>query len=312
MHYLVTGGAGFIGSHTCDALIAAGHDVTVIDDLSTGHKHNLHKAVTFIEGHCGDTEILQSVIPNVDGVIHLAAIASVQKSREEWQHTTLTNLLAEVAILEAISKRDKAIPFIYASSAAIYGDPEASYLPIAETTPTEPLTPYGADKLACELHARVARHVFNIPTLGLRFFNIYGPRQDPSSPYSGVISIFANRIPAGESISIFGDGKQTRDFVYVSNVVEHLLASLRLLESGNQPDALALNVCRGASVSVLELAETIAKLSQQQLCVNYAEARIGDIRESIGNPALARDLLNVSADISLEEGLQNTLSWMQS
>lgn len=310
MHYLVTGGAGFIGSHLCDALMAAGHTVTVIDDLSTGNRMNLPKGVELVIGDCGDVVVMKPVVERVDGVFHLAAIASVEKSRQHWRKTHLANQTATVAILEAIAKRAKGvIPFVYASSAAIYGDPPASALPIKETTPAQPLTPYGVDKYACELHANVARIVFGIPTLGLRFFNVYGPRQDPSSPYSGVISIFCNRIKAGQGITIFGDGGQTRDFIYVSDVVAHLLAACKQLESGNVHQLpVALNVCTGHAVSVAQLAEAIAVACRKPLEKTHADARTGDIRESCGDASVAVQVLGVKASVPMAEGLVKTIT----
>lgn len=303
-HYLVTGGAGFIGSHLCDALMASGASITVMDDLSTGHRHNVPDGVELIVGDCADKNLITSLIKKADGVFHLAAIASVQKSREEWSVTSHTNQFATIALLEAIQKSGRKIPFVYASSAAIYGDPDASAMPLKESTPIAPLTPYGADKAGCELHAKVARHVFGIPTLGLRFFNVYGPRQDPSSPYSGVISIFANRIPKGEAITIFGDGSQTRDFVYVADVVEHLMASMKRLHTGAVPNETALNVCTGTQTSVLQLAQVIADLSGKELKVNYGAAREGDILVSVGDTSAATQCLGVSATTALADGLK--------
>lgn len=306
-HYLVTGGAGFIGSHLCDALVASGASVAVVDDLSTGHRHSLPDGVELIVGDCGDKHLIASLIQKVDGVFHLAAIASVQKSREDWSKTSQTNQLATITVLEEIQKSGRKIPFVYASSAAVYGDPDASNMPLKESTPIAPLTPYGADKAGCELHSRVARHVFGIPTLGLRFFNVYGPRQDPSSPYSGVISIFANRIPKGEAITIFGDGSQTRDFVYVTDVVEHLMASMTMLCEGAIPQYTALNVCTGTQTSVLQLAQAIATLRGVELKADYRAARDGDIKISVGDASVATQCLGVSATTQLADGLKEVL-----
>lgn len=309
MHYLITGGAGFIGSHLCDALLAAGHDVTVLDDLSTGHRSNLPKQAKLVIGDCGDSVVMKPLIETVDGVFHLAAIASVEKSRKQWRKTSLVNQTATVALLEAISKREAGvIPFVYASSAAIYGDPPASALPIKETTPAVPLTPYGADKYGCELHGRVARHVFGIPTLGLRFFNVYGPRQDPSSPYSGVISIFCDRIGKGQGITIFGDGSQTRDFIYVSDVVAHLIAACKQLEGGNAEHLpVALNVCTGKATSVQQLAEAIAVACKKPLEKTHEASRTGDILQSVGDPAEAVKYLRVKAEVDMAHGLVRTI-----
>lgn len=310
MHYLVTGGAGFIGSHLCDTLLSTGHQVTVVDDLSTGRRDNLSENVTLIEGDCGDAALIAPIIDAMDGVYHLAAIASVQKSREAWCKTSEINQMATITLLEVISKRETAIPFVYASSAAVYGDPDASYLPINEKTPTKPLTPYGADKLGSELHAHVGSHLFGIPTLGLRFFNVYGPRQDPSSPYSGVISIFAERIRNEQPVTIFGDGEQTRDFIYVSDVVAHLMAAMHIISSDNGANISALNVCTGESISVNALADMLGELCEQELQIDYAAPREGDIRASVGDALWATNYLNISAGTPLRKGLSQTLDWL--
>lgn len=307
-HFLVTGGAGFIGSHLVDTLIATHHTVTIVDDLSTGKRENVHPDATLVVGDCMDSALIQPLVDAADGVYHLAAIASVPKSCEQWLKTSQTNQMATVALLEAISKRAKPISFVYASSAAVYGDPVTAGLPISEmTTPTVPLTPYGADKLGSEHHASVARHLFGIPTLGLRFFNVYGPRQDPKSPYSGVISIFISRISAGLPVSVFGDGEQTRDFVYVMDVVAHLMAAMHVLNADMVPEPVALNVCTSRATSVNQLAETIAKICDKPLDIKHEPARSGDIRHSLGNAFLAANYLNISAGMLLDKGLKLTI-----
>lgn len=312
MHLVVTGGAGFIGSHLCDALIAQDYQVTVVDNLSSGKRQNLSPSVKLIEADCADLGVIEPLVEQADGVFHLAAIASVPQSVSHWLQTSLTNQFATIAWLEAISKRlGGVIPFVYASSAAVYGETDASFMPIKETTPTHPLTPYGADKLGSEQHAAVARAIFQIPTLGLRFFNVYGPRQDPSSPYSGVISIFAQRLLAGQDITMFGDGQQSRDFVYVADVVEHLMTSMLRLQDGAIPAEAALNVCGGHEVTIQHLAETIAAQCQIKPTIHHAPPRDGDIRRSVGDPARASHWLGCTSTTSLEDGLGQTLDWMQ-
>ncbi len=177
-------------------------------------------AATLIEGDVADPAIVAQATAGVDGCFHLAAIASVEKGVTDWLGTHRANLTGTITVFDAIRRHGSEIPVVYASSAAVYGD--AATIPIAETEPRTPLSAYGADKYGCELHARVASHVHGIPTIGLRFFNVYGPRQDPKSPYSGVISIFCERIAAGLPIKIYGDGQQTRDFIYVADVVQAL------------------------------------------------------------------------------------------
>ncbi|MGH7209981.1 MAG: NAD-dependent epimerase/dehydratase family protein, partial [Acetobacteraceae bacterium] len=212
--YLVTGGCGFIGSHLCDALLAHGHAVRVLDDLSTGRRENLPPAAELIVGDVGDAALAAHALDGVSGCFHLAAIASIERGVQDWPGTHRVNLSATVGLLDAIRRLPAPVAFVCASSAAVYGD--CDRLPLDEDAPARPLSAYGADKLGCELHARVAAHVFAVPTVGLRFFNVYGPRQDPRSPYSGVISIFCDRLRRGAPIDLFGDGEQTRDFVFVA------------------------------------------------------------------------------------------------
>jgi UDP-glucose 4-epimerase len=302
--YLVTGGAGFIGSHLCDALIARGDAVRVLDDLSTGHRSNLPALATLIEGDVADPAIVDRAMEGVDGCFHLAAIASVEKGVTNWLGTHHANITGTITVFDAIRRQGSRIPVVYASSAAVYGD--AVTVPIVETEPRTPLSAYGADKYGCGLHARVASHVHGIPTVGLRFFNVYGPRQDPKSPYSGVISIFCERISAGAPISIFGDGQQTRDFVYVSDVVAALLAGMSLRPS----DAPVFNVCTGVPTSVEALARLIADLAGRNLDAQTQPPRAGEIRHSLGVPTLADTVLGLSGRVPLRTGLGKVLAWM--
>jgi UDP-glucose 4-epimerase len=189
------------------------------------------------------------------------------------------------------------VPVIYASSAAVYG--ANSHLPLAETSATRPLSAYGSDKLGCELHGRVASDVHGVRTAGCRFFNVYGPRQDPGSPYSGVISIFFDRIGRGQGITIFGDGAQTRDFIYVADVVEALIRAMGQESAG----ASVFNVCTGRTTSLLDLATAIGRVFGLTPAIAFAEPRVGDIRNSLGDPAMTRDMLGFSAKFSIEEGL---------
>jgi UDP-glucose 4-epimerase len=303
--YLVTGGAGFIGSHLCEALVARGDRVCVIDDLSTGHRHNLPPSVPLIVGDVADPAAVAEAIDGVDGCFHLAAIASVEKGVTDWLGTHRANITGTITVFDAIRRQGSRIPVVYASSAAVYGD--AATVPIAETEPRTPLSAYGADKYGCELHARVASHVHGIPTVGLRFFNVYGPRQDPKSPYSGVISIFCERIAAGAPINIFGDGGQTRDFVYVADVVAALLAAMAL----RPPNAPVFNVCTGVPTSVQALAALIADLAGKKLDAHTRPPRAGEIRHSLGVPDLADTVLGLTDRVKLRDGLGKVLAWMR-
>src|SRR5580658_7797789 len=223
--YLVTGGAGFIGSHLCDALLARGDKVRVLDDLSTGRRANLPSQAGLIVGDIADPETALAATDGIDGCFHLAAIASVERGINDWLGTNRVNLSGTISIFDAIRRHGTKAPVVYASSAAVYGD--CRTIPIPETAECRPLSAYGADKRGCELHAVTATHVHGIPTTGLRFFNVYGPRQDPKSPYSGVISIFCERIRNEMPVDVLGDGAQTRDFVHVSDVVTALMAGMR-------------------------------------------------------------------------------------
>ena len=301
--YIITGGAGFIGSHLADALLAAGHRVRVLDDLSTGRRANLDPRCEFVLCDVANRARLDSVFLDAAGVFHLAAIASVARSNEDWPGTHRANQSATVAVLDA-ARAAKAIPVVYASSAAIYGDQGDGA--VGEAARPAPQTAYGVDKLGSEMHARVAWSIHGVPTVGCRFFNVYGPRQDPGSPYSGVISIFAARALAGRGLSVHGDGGQSRDFIYVADVVAHLRAAMRLLAAS--PGAHVVNVCTGRPTTVLELATTVCRLSGRPQRIAHGPARNGDIRVSLGDPAAATALLGVSAGTALAEGLASTMA----
>ena len=248
--------------------------------------------------------IFNDIAAQVDGCFHLAAIVSVQKSTEEWLRTHQVNLSGMVALLDALAFGEHKIPVVFASSAAVYGD--CSDIPLKETAHTTPLSAYGADKLGCELHAAVAASVHGIPAIGLRFFNVYGPRQDPYSAYSGVISIFADRMKQHLPVTIYGDGEQSRDFIYVGDVVNALAASMQRLESRQLVHGV-FNVCTGRQVSINELASMISTITTSRLAITHAAARAGDIRFSLGNPSSARQSLGVQASVSLHDGLRKTL-----
>lgn len=302
--YLVTGGAGFIGSHLCDALVRRGDTVRVLDDLSTGFRTNLPPGVTLIEADITDPDAMRVAIDGAHGAFHLAAIASVARGVTDWLGTHRANLTGIITLFDAIRWSRAPIPVVYASSATVYGDRPT--VPIGEDAERRPLSPYGADKYGCELHARVASHLHGIPTTGLRLFNVYGPRQDPRSPYSGVVSIFSERVARGAPIDIFGDGEQTRDFVYVADVVAALLAAMQC----RLADAPVFNVCTGVPTSVLDLARTIADLAGTTLDVRHLPPRAGDIRHSTGKPHRARAAFGLGEPVSLRAGLRKVLEWL--
>jgi UDP-glucose 4-epimerase len=309
--FLITGGCGFIGSHLHDRLTAAGHAVRVIDDLSSGHRRNLPSQADVLVGDINDAALLRQALDGVDGCFHLAAIASVERGVADWLGTHRTNLTGTIAIFDAIRRLGRPVPVVYASSAAVYGD--CPTLPITEDATPRPLSAYGADKRGCELHALVASHGFGIPTFGLRFFNVYGPRQDPKSPYSGVISIFCDRLRRGEPVDVYGDGEQTRDFVFVADIVEALVRAMD--RAGEAPQSIrapaeVMNVCTGVPVSVRNLADTIASLLGHTPTIRFAPPRAGEIRHSTGAPERVRATLGLGEPVALRDGLAQTLAWL--
>jgi UDP-glucose 4-epimerase len=304
--YLVTGGCGFIGTHLCRALLQDGHGVRVLDDLSSGRRENLAAGAELIEGDIADPDCLDAGLAGVEGCFHLAAIASVAAGVADWVGTNRVNLVGTLALFAAIARlpRGARPAVVYASSAAVYGD--AQPLPVAETAPPRPLSAYGADKCAMELHAGVATHLHGIPTVGLRFFNVYGPMQDPSSPYSGVISIFCDRLRAGRPITIHGDGDQTRDFVAVADAVAALRAAMRCMPG----EASVFNVCTETATSIRALAATIGGLCGFMPDIVVKPARAGEIRHSLGSAARARAALGLGAPTPLRQGLVPVLDWL--
>jgi UDP-glucose 4-epimerase len=302
--YLVTGGAGFIGSHLCEALVGLGHRVRILDDLSTGRRDNCPRGAELLVGDVADATMVARACAGIDACFHLAAVASVQRGNEDWLGTHRVNLTGAVAVFDAAraAGSGKAVPVIYASSAAVYGD--NPHIPLVEDAAVRPLSAYGADKLGCELHARVAGYVHGVPTVGFRFFNVYGPRQDPRSPYSGVISIFCDRFRRGAGVTVYGDGGQGRDFVYVGDVVRGLLAALPKANT----EARVFNLSSGRLTTIRDLAATIARLCGAAPRIDFQPSRPGDIRYSQGNAAAALDALGWRAETALEEGLARTLA----
>jgi UDP-glucose 4-epimerase len=302
--FLVTGGAGFMGSHLVDKLLDRGHAVRVLDDLSSGNRENLPPHVEFIHGDVTDPVAVEQAFDGIDGCFHLAAITSVVRSNREWLRTHHVNLTGTLNIFDQARRLRscRQIPIVYASTAAVYGD--CGTVPIGEQSPAAPLSAYGADKRACELHARIAGAVHEVPTLGLRFFNLYGPRQDPNSPYSGVIAIFADRLARGEPIEIFGDGQQVRDFTYVGDAVSALCRAMPAASTR----ACVFNVCTGKGTTVQALAETMAAFYRTELVAYHRPVRYGEVRVSIGDPRLAAEQLGFRAETRLTDGLAMTFN----
>ena len=280
---LVTGGAGFIGSNLVDALVARGYVVRVLDNLSTGKRSNLPNdaGVELIVGDVADAQTMRDAVLGCRAVVHLAAVASVQASVDDPVGTHQSNLVGTLNLCEAM--REAGVRrVLFASSAAVYGN-NGEGEPIGEETPKAPLTPYAADKLASEHYLDFYRRQHGIEPAIFRFFNIYGPRQDPSSPYSGVISIFTERAQKGLPIAVFGDGEQTRDFVYVGDLVELLVQAL---ESSVVPEG-AVNVGLNQATSLNQLLDAVGDVIGELPQVTYQPARQGDIRHSRANNTLS-------------------------
>jgi len=302
MRYIVTGGAGFIGSHISEAL-SGEHEVVVVDDLSAGHRENLRGIdCEFVRGSITDLALLQEAFAGADGVFHQAAIASVPRSVEDPIATHAVNLTGTLNVL--VAARDCGVrKVVMASSAAVYG--ENPDLPKREEMAPDLLSPYAAQKLSDEHYAVVFSRLYGLSTVCLRYFNVFGPRQDPSSPYSGVISIFASRILQGEPIVIHGDGGQTRDFVYVRDVVQ---ANLRAMASGAEG---VFNIARGEQTDLNTLAGIMMKAAGREVAIHHGPSRAGDIRHSLAEISRARDVLGWKPAYDLEEGLSETMRWIE-
>ncbi|MNZ37586.1 UDP-glucose 4-epimerase [compost metagenome] len=274
---LITGGAGFIGSHLCDALLDKGYAVRILDDFSTGQRGNLqvgHPRLELVEGDVADAGLVTQVAAGCSAVVHLAAVASVQASVEDPVRTHQSNFIGTLNVCEAMRVHGLR-RVLFASSAAVYGN-NGEGESIAEDTPKAPLTPYAVDKLASEQYLDFYRRQHGLEPVVFRFFNIFGPRQDPSSPYSGVISIFSERAVKGLPITVFGDGEQTRDFLYVGDLVQVMVQALEQ----PQVEEGAVNIGLNQAMSLNQLLAALEKVVGSLPAVSYVAARSGDIRHS--------------------------------
>ena len=277
---LITGGAGFIGSHLVDALLAKGYSGRILDDLSTGKPGNLpldNPRVELIEGDVADAALVARVMAGCQGVAHLAAVASVQASVDDPVRTHQSNFIGTLNVCEAM-RQAGVKRVLFASSAAVYGN-NGEGESIDEETPKSPLTPYAVDKLASEHYLDFYRREHGLEPAIFRFFNIFGPRQDPSSPYSGVISIFSERAQKGLPITVFGDGEQTRDFVYVEDLVDVLVQALE----APQLEVGAVNVGLNQATTLKQMLEALGQVVGPLPPISYGPARAGDIRHSRAN-----------------------------
>jgi len=302
--YLVTGGAGFIGSHLAEELERRGEHVRVVDDLSTGHRRNLAhlRTVQLVEGDLADPGVAQGAMEGIDYVLHQAAIPSVPRSVKDPVTSNRANIDATLNVL--VAARDARVKrVVYAASSSAYGD--AAALPKREDMPTAPLSPYALQKLVGEQYMKLFTDLYGLETVSIRYFNVFGPRQDPSSPYSGVISLFATALLDGRQPSICGDGEQTRDFTYVANVVDGVLRACTAPRAGGE----VINVATGGRVSINELCASMARLIGVDGGAAHVEARSGDVRDSQADITKARELLGYEPIVSFEDGLARTVEW---
>jgi nucleoside-diphosphate-sugar epimerase len=302
--YLVTGGAGFIGSHLCEELARRGERVRVADSLITGTRANLAHVpgVDFIEGDLADLAVAERAVRGVDFVLHQAAIPSVPRSVSDPITSNRSNIDATLNVL--VAARDAGVKrVVYAGSSSAYGDTPT--LPKREEMPTNPLSPYALQKLVGEQYLAMFTRLYGLDTVTIRYFNVFGPRQDPGSPYSGVISLFISALVDGRQPIIYGDGGQTRDFTYVANVVDGVLRACHAPGIAGR----TMNVATGGRISLNELLSTLCDLLGVKATAEYREARAGDVRDSQADISMAKQLIGYTPTVDLREGLEKTLAW---
>jgi nucleoside-diphosphate-sugar epimerase len=302
---LVTGGAGFIGSHLVDTLVKEGCDVVVLDDLSAGSLSNLKHVkdkITFYRGDIQDQKILMKASENCEVIFHLAALVSVTKTVDNPVDSAFINDIGTLLVLES-ARQSKVKRVVLSSSSAVYGDDP--FLPKHENMPPKPMSPYAVQKLTGELYARIYYDLYGLETVCLRYFNVYGPRQDPSSPYSGVISIFMTKAVSKKPPVIYGDGKQYRDFVFVKDVVKANLLAATADDAAGQ----IFNIGTGKHVSINSLWDMISLFSGLNIEPEYLPPRPGDIIESVANIEQAKSALGFEPDYLFEKGLEITFKW---
>jgi nucleoside-diphosphate-sugar epimerase len=306
-HFLVTGGAGFIGSHLCDEIARRGHTVRVADSLITGKRSNLDHVpgVEFLEGDLADLPFAQRAVQGMDYVLHQAAIPSVPRSVKDPITSNRANVDATVNVL--VAARDAGVKrLVFAGSSSAYGDTPT--LPKREDMPSKPLSPYALQKVVGEQYLQMFTRLYGLETVSIRYFNVFGPRQDPSSPYSGVISVFATALLERRSPTIYGDGEQTRDFTYVANVVD---GALRACEAPGASGEV-INVATGGRISLNDLYKAMREIVGGKMEPTYAESRAGDVRDSQADISKATRLLGYEPTVSFEDGLRRTVEWYAS
>jgi nucleoside-diphosphate-sugar epimerase len=303
MKYLITGGLGFIGSHTAEELVSQGEEVIILDNYSTGKEENISNfkdKVEVIKGDITDFKFLKKAFENVDYVIHLAALTSVIESIEKPEKYQEVNVEGTKNVLEA-ARINNVKKVVIASSAAIYGDTKE--IPTKENTQLDPLSPYGKNKLECERLCKEYYGKHGLKTIALRYFNVYGPRQDPTSQYSGVITIFNKRIKNNQKPIIFGNGKQTRDFIFVKDVAKANILSCKTEKGFGE----SYNIATGKETSVNQIVKVINEITDKQINPEHQQEREGEIKRSLANVKKAKDILRFTAETNFEEGMKKTL-----
>jgi nucleoside-diphosphate-sugar epimerase len=306
-HYLVTGGAGFIGSHLAEELLRRGERVRIVDSLITGKRQNMAhlNGIEFIEGDLADLNVAQTAVKGVDYVLHQAAIPSVPRSVQDPITSNRANIDASLNVL--VAARDAGVKrVVYAGSSSAYGNTPT--LPKVETMPTAPLSPYALQKLVAEQYCQMFTQLYGLETVTIRYFNVFGPRQDPSSPYSGVISLFISALVDGRQPKIYGDGEHTRDFTYVANVVDGVLRACAAPAASGE----VINVATAGRISLNHLFRTVRDLVGATIEPVYEAPRAGDVKDSQADISKAQRLLGYNPIVSFEEGLRNTVNWYRS
>jgi nucleoside-diphosphate-sugar epimerase len=305
--YVVTGGAGFIGSHLSEELVRRGHHVRVADSLVTGKRSNLDHipGVEFLEGDVSDLTFARKAVEGADYVLHQAALPSVPRSVKDPVTSNRANVDGTLNIL--VAARDAGVRrVVFAGSSSAYGNTETS--PKHEGMPTSPLSPYALQKVVGEQYLRMFTSLYGLETVTIRYFNVFGPRQDPSSPYSGVISLFATALLENRAPTIYGDGEQSRDFTYVANVVDGVLRACEAPAANGR----IINVATGKSISLNALFEEMRRLIGANVKPVYTEQRTGDVRDSLADLRLAREVLGYEPIVPFEEGIRRTVEWYRS
>jgi len=303
-HYLVTGGAGFIGSHLCEELVRRGHTVRVADSLITGKRSNLDHVpgVEFLEGDLADPAFAQRAVHGVEYVLHQAAIPSVPRSVKDPIASNRANVDATLNVL--VAARDAGVArLVFAGSSSAYGNTPT--LPKREDMPANPLSPYALQKVVGEQYLQMFTRLYGLETVSIRYFNVFGPRQDPSSPYSGVISVFATALLENRAPTIYGNGEQTRDFTYVANVVDGVLRACEAKDASGE----VINVATGGRISLNDLFRAMRGIIGGTVEPAYAEPRAGDVRDSQADITKAQRLLGYQPSVSFEDGLRRTVEW---